>query len=93
MAAASFNLSISPCSDPKQKLSTQFRASKVITAPLENRITKDAKARSERMIKEATEYTRNLRDGARSYSIELLDTAESTLAELLAEVRNNKSQL
>ncbi|MFR1317516.1 MAG: hypothetical protein ACLSBE_01470 [Peptostreptococcus anaerobius] len=45
------------------------------------------------MIKEATEYTRNLRDGARSYSIELLDTAESTLAELLAEVRNNKSQL
>ena len=59
----------------------------------DHKITKDSRARSDKMIKEATEYTRDLRESARAYSIELLTTAENTLADLLAELRDNKSQL
>ena len=59
----------------------------------ESKINKDAKARSEKMIKEATDYSRDLRTGARNYSIEQLESVEATLVEILSEVRKGKSQL
>ena len=47
----------------------------------------------ESMMKEATDYSRDLRTGARNYSIEQLESVEATLVEILSEVRKGKSQL
>ena len=59
----------------------------------DSKITKDAKAKAEKLIREAQEYSRSIREGARGYSIDQLESVEATLAAMLAEVRNNKTQL
>ena len=69
------------------------REQKIRELVSESKINKDAKARSENMIKEATDYSRDLRTGARNYSIEQLESVEATLVEILSEVRKGKSQL
>lgn len=59
----------------------------------ESKTMKDAKARSEKLIREAQEYSRNIRDGARGYSIDKLESVEATLSSILAEVRSDKGKL